>query len=137
MSDSKPKNTEVRNGLVISFDNPPVMTEEQAHQFEAKRRAELVIKPEERMSLEELRQRMAEKKAEASRPDSVEYQHSLLCALTLPRSRQEGREYVREYQGRSLKLEAGELYDGTRWIAQPLPMGRRPDWPSCTFAARP
>jgi hypothetical protein len=58
-----------------------------------------------------------------ARPDSVEYQHSLLCALTLPRSRQEGREYIREYQGRSLVLEAGSLYDGMKWILQPLPYG--------------
>jgi hypothetical protein len=58
-----------------------------------------------------------------SRPDSVEYQHSLLCALTLPRSNQPGREFIREYQGRSLKLEAGELYDGKMWIPQPLPYG--------------
>jgi hypothetical protein len=33
--------------------------------------------------------------------DAIEYQHSLLCSLTLPRSNQLGREYVREYQGRS------------------------------------
>jgi hypothetical protein len=58
-----------------------------------------------------------------TRPDSVEYQHSLLCALTLPRSNQPGREYIREYQGRSLKLEAGELWDGKQWIPQPLPYG--------------
>jgi hypothetical protein len=58
-----------------------------------------------------------------TRPDSVEYQHSLLCALTLPRSNQPGREYIREYQGRSLVLEAGSLYDGSKWIPQPLPYG--------------
>jgi hypothetical protein len=58
-----------------------------------------------------------------ARPNSVEYQHSLLCALTLPRSNPPGREYIREYQGRSLKLEAGELYDGMKWIPQPLPYG--------------
>ena len=49
MSDSTPENAEARNGLVISFPAPPVMTEEQARQREAKRRAELVIRPEERM----------------------------------------------------------------------------------------
>jgi hypothetical protein len=111
------------NGLVISFSDPPAMTEEQARRLEAKRRAELVIKPEERMTLDELRQRMAEREAAQQKPDAVEYQHSLLCALTLPRSRQEGREYVREWQGRSLVLEAGALWDGMKWIPQPLPYG--------------
>ncbi len=55
--------------------------------------------------------------------DAIEYQHSLLCSLTLPRSNQLGREYVREYQGRSLILEAGSLFDGNKWILQPLPYG--------------
>jgi hypothetical protein len=71
---------------------------------------------------DDIRRRIAEREAEA-RPDSVEYQHSLLCALTLPRSNQPGREYIREYQGRSLVLEAGSLYDGKKWIPQPLPYG--------------
>ena len=53
----------------------------------------------------------------------MEYQHSLLCALTLPRSRQPTREYRRDYQGRSLKLLAGELWNGKDWIPQPLPYG--------------
>ena len=123
MSDSKPETAEARNGLVISFTDPPVMTEEQARQLEARRRADLVIKPEERMTLEELHERMAKREAAKQKPDAVEYQHSLLCALTLPRSRQEGREYVREWQGRSLKLVAGELWDGTKWVPQPLPYG--------------
>ena len=60
---------------------------------------------------------------QAKEPDSVAYQHSLLCALTLPRSVQRTREYVREFQGRSLKLQAGELWDGKEWIPQPLPYG--------------
>ncbi|MDD4914834.1 MAG: hypothetical protein PHW13_07330 [Methylococcales bacterium] len=48
-------------------------------------------------------------------PDTTEFQHSLLCALTLPRSRQTSREYRRDYQGRSLKIEAGELWNGREW----------------------
>jgi hypothetical protein len=71
---------------------------------------------------DDIRRRIAEREAEA-RPDSVEYQHSLLCALTLPRSQQEGREYIRKYQGRSLKLEAGDLWNGKEWVSQPLPYG--------------
>jgi hypothetical protein len=86
------------------------------------RRNGLVILPEDRLTADDLRRRKAEREA-AQRPDSVEYQHSLLCALTLPRSRQPSREYLREYQGRSLKLVAGELWDGKTWIPQPLPYG--------------
>ncbi len=86
------------------------------------RRDGLVILPEERLAADDPRRRMAEREA-AKHPDSVEYQHSLLCALTLPRSRQPSREYCREYQGRSLKLVAGELWDGRQWISQPLPYG--------------
>jgi hypothetical protein len=57
------------------------------------------------------------------RPDSVEYQHSLLCALTLPRSRPKEREYVREGHGRILKISAGDLYNGKELVPQPLPYG--------------
>jgi hypothetical protein len=86
------------------------------------RRNGLVILPEDRLTADDLRRRIAEREAE-KRPDSVEYQHSLLCALTLPRSRQNSREYLRQYQGRILKLEAGDLYNGKQLIPQPLPYG--------------
>lgn len=74
---------------------------------------------------DDLRRHIAEQEApyQELQTDSVEYQHSLLCALTLPRSRQPSREYRRDYQGRSLKLEAGELWNGKDWIPQPLPYG--------------
>ena len=87
------------------------------------RRNGLVILPEERLTADDLRRRMAEREAEKAKPDSVEYQHSLLCALTLPRSRQPTRDYRRDYQGRSLVLESGSLWDGRDWIPQPLPYG--------------
>ena len=82
----------------------------------------IVIRPEERLTADELHSRMAEREAK-KQPDSVEYQHSLLCALTLPRSRQPSREFRRDYQGRSLILEAGRLWNGQDWIPQPLPYG--------------
>ena len=56
-------------------------------------------------------------------PEAIEYNHSVLCALTLPRSRQKEREYIREQQGRVLKLIAGDLWDGRKFIPQPLPYG--------------
>jgi hypothetical protein len=82
----------------------------------------IVILPEERLTVDELRSCMEEREAK-KQPDSVEYQHSLLCALTLPRSRQPSREFRRDYQGRSLKLVAGELWNGKDWIPHPLPYG--------------
>ena len=82
----------------------------------------LVILPEERLTADDLRRRMAEREAK-NKPDSMEYQHSLLCTLTLPRSRQPTREYRRDYQWRSLILEAGSLWSGKDWIPQPLPYG--------------
>lgn len=123
MPNSTPETDDERNGLVVLLSDPPTMTEEQAKKLEAKRRAELVIRPEERMTADELRQRMDRREAAKEKPDSVEYQHSLLCALALPRSRQESREYRREWQGRSLVLEAGSLWNGNDWIPQPLPYG--------------
>jgi len=125
MPSSKPETAEARNGLVIPIDNPPPLTEEQIERLKAKRRADLVIKPEERLTADDLRRRMAEREAAKEKPDSVEYQHSLLCALTLPRRRQESREYVREWQGRILKLSAGDLYNGQRLVPQPLPYGAK------------
>lgn len=118
MSDNTPENPSRHHGLVIPFDDPPVITEEQAGQTAARQRAKPAIKPEEPLTAKELRPQET-----AKYPDSVEYQHSLLCTLTLPRSQQSTREYLRMYQGRSLKLTAGELWDGTRWLPQPLPYG--------------
>ena len=88
------------------------------------RRNGLLILPEDRLTADDLRRCIAAEREDVKeKQDSVEYQHSLLCALTLPRSRQPNREYRREWQGRSLVLEAGELWDGMKWIPQPLPYG--------------
>lgn len=97
-------------------------TEDQKTKGKPTRKNSLVIPPEDRLTAEELIQRMEEREAK-KRPDTVEYQHSLLCALTLPRSRPSTREYIREGQGRILKISAGDLYDGKKLIPQPLPYG--------------
>lgn len=57
--------------------------------------------------------------------EEIEYQHSLLCALAFPRSRQNSREYVREQGGRMLKMSAGELFSEKNrcFIQQPIPYG--------------
>ena len=67
--------------------------------------------------------------------EDMQFQHSLLCQLALPRSRykyigRKGREEIFEYKtdfGRgSLLLQAGKLYDGKRYTQQPLPAGIYP-----------
>ena len=59
-------------------------------------------------------------------PLGIIYQHSLFCQVALPRSRPEGRVFERAYRNSSISLEAGKLWDGTRWIEQPLPSGPKP-----------
>ncbi len=59
-------------------------------------------------------------------PLGIVYQHSLFCQVVLPRSRPEGRVFERSYRNGSISLEAGKLWDGTRWIEQPLPAGPKP-----------
>jgi len=116
----------------ISLDSPwppqfggDAVTEPAQAPENAPCRKGLVILPEERLTADDLRRRMAEREAAQERQqlDDIEYQHSLLCTLSLPRSRQPTREYRRDYQGRSLILEAGRLWNGRDWIPQPLPYG--------------
>lgn len=56
----------------------------------------------------------------------VVYQHSLFCQIALPRRRPEGKVFKRNYQNGSIRMEAGELWDGLNWIEQPLPAGPKP-----------
>ena len=53
----------------------------------------------------------------------IEYQHGLFCQIALPRSRPEGREFLREYQGGAVKIQAGDLWNGKKLIPQPVPYG--------------
>lgn len=116
-----------KHGISLDSPWPPQFPKEQGEQETtpakpAQRQNPHVILPEDRLTADDLRRRMEEREAK-QKPDSVEYQHSLLCALTLPRSRQPSREYRRDYQGRSLLVEAGKLWNGKDWIPQPLPYG--------------
>lgn len=64
-------------------------------------------------------------------PLGIVYQHSLFCQVALPRSRPEGRVFERAYRNGSIRMHAGELWDGTRWIEQPLPAGPKPRLALC------
>ena len=56
----------------------------------------------------------------------IEYQHGILCQLGLPRKKVDGRSFERSFKNASLKIRAGELWDGRKWVEQPLPYGPKP-----------
>jgi hypothetical protein len=59
-------------------------------------------------------------------PERVDYLHSVLCQVGLPRRRTEGDYFERTSGNASMLVKAGELWDGKRWVRQPLPYGTRP-----------
>ena len=59
-------------------------------------------------------------------PLDIIYQHSLFCQVALPRSRPESRTFERAYRNGSVKMQAGELWNGLKWVEQPLPAGPKP-----------
>ncbi|MCB1780295.1 MAG: replication protein [Candidatus Competibacteraceae bacterium] len=59
-------------------------------------------------------------------PLAIVYQHSLFCQIALPRSRPKGRTFERAYRNGSVCMEAGKLWDGQKWVEQPLPAGPKP-----------
>jgi hypothetical protein len=61
-----------------------------------------------------------------SAPDKADFLHSVMCQVGMPRKRTEGRSFVRTNGGTSLRIEAGELWDGREWVPQPLPYGTKP-----------
>lgn len=61
-----------------------------------------------------------------SQPDRTDFLHTVMCQVGLPRSRTEARTFERHNGHMSMLLEAGKLWDGRQWIAQPLPYGVTP-----------
>lgn len=59
-------------------------------------------------------------------PDRRSYQHAVLCQCGLPRKRTHDTTFERTSGAVSLKITAGELWDGRQWLRQPLPYGTRP-----------
>jgi len=58
--------------------------------------------------------------------ESIQYQHSIFCQLSLPRSKAEGLIYERRYNGASIAITAGRLWDGRQYVQQELPYGAKP-----------
>ncbi len=68
----------------------------------------------------------AETIASGDPPDRVDYLHSVLCQVGLPRSRTDAETFERTSGAVSLLVKAGELWNGSEWVKQPLPYGTRP-----------
>lgn len=56
-------------------------------------------------------------------PPRIDFQHSLLCQIGLPRRRTLDRVFERRNGHASILVEAGSLWDGSGWVEQPLPYG--------------
>lgn len=53
----------------------------------------------------------------------IDFLHSLLCQIGLPRRHTPARVFERRNGHASVLVEAGSLWDGSDWIEQPLPYG--------------
>ena len=59
-------------------------------------------------------------------PETIEFLHSVLCQVGLPRSSTKERIFERNNGKASIRVEAGALYKGGKWIEQQLPYGAKP-----------
>jgi hypothetical protein len=55
-----------------------------------------------------------------------QFLHAVLCQLGLPRNPTASRTFERSSGRASLSLQAGRMFDGLKWVDQPLPSGTRP-----------
>lgn len=58
-----------------------------------------------------------------SERDSINYQHSILCQVGLPRSKVDGNSFERKTANAILSVEAGKLFDGENLVQQVVPYG--------------
>lgn len=58
--------------------------------------------------------------------NDMAFMHSTMCQVGLPRSKVDGTVFERKCGNSSLLLTAGSLYDGKKWVQQPLPYGAMP-----------
>ncbi|MEI6806532.1 MAG: replication protein RepA [Myxococcaceae bacterium] len=59
-------------------------------------------------------------------PEQIDFLHSVLCQLGMPRKRVEERVFERNNGAVSMVLEAGRLYRRGQWVDMQLPYGTRP-----------
>jgi hypothetical protein len=58
--------------------------------------------------------------------DDKGYMHSIMCQVGLPRSKVDGISFERSSGGAALLVEAGKLWDGRKFVQQPIPYGATP-----------
>lgn len=58
--------------------------------------------------------------------DDVFYMHSIMCQVGLPRSRRQDLVFERTCGTASMRITAGSLWNGLRWLQQPIPYGTMP-----------
>ena len=56
-------------------------------------------------------------------PERADFLHSVLCQVGMPRKKTEGRTFERKSGTASIMLEAGRLWNGRKFVEQPLPYG--------------
>src|SRR5438067_645128 len=59
-------------------------------------------------------------------PETIEFLHSVLCQVGLPRARTKERFFERNNGRASIAIEAGRLHKGGKWVEMPLPYGAKP-----------
>jgi hypothetical protein len=57
--------------------------------------------------------------------DDINYQHSILCQVGLPRSKVSGISFERRTKNAILSVEAGKIFDGEKFIQQFVPYGTK------------
>lgn len=60
------------------------------------------------------------------RGDEIGFQHAILAQVGLPRSRVSGSSFQRTSGNASLLVSAGQMWNGKRWVPQPVPYGVKP-----------
>ena len=64
--------------------------------------------------------------ADAAGDEDPSFLHAVLCQVGLPRSPTSDRAFIRSSGTASLRIEAGQWFDGRGWLDMPLPSGTRP-----------
>jgi len=59
-------------------------------------------------------------------PDRMDFLHTVMCQVGMPRRMTDARIFERQCGHVSILLEAGRLWNGREWVQQPLPYGTTP-----------
>ena len=58
--------------------------------------------------------------------DDMAFMHAIMCQVGLPRSKVDGIEFERTCGNAALNVSAGKLWDGKKFVQQPIPYGAMP-----------